>query len=128
MRSSAYTAVLSHAYLALVVCTNEETRVGKGHAPSASEMSVETAQKRAYASNCWNVLLRMREQRRATDFIANMATLARTDTLVMVSLKVLNVFTNIGCVTINSTEGSGKRGPMRAPTPYDEFLSNSFWA
>lgn len=89
MRSSAYTAVLSHAYSALMACTNEKTCMDEACAPSASEMSVETAQKRAYASNCWSVFLRIREQRRATDFIAKMATLARTDMLVLVSLNIL---------------------------------------
>ncbi|CAM9299674.1 unnamed protein product, partial [Sphacelaria rigidula] len=70
LRSSAYTAVLSHACAALMACTTEVTRSDEARWPAASEVSVETAQKRAYANNCWSVLLRMRDQRRATDFIA----------------------------------------------------------
>lgn len=68
-----------------MACTTEVTRSDEARWPAASEVSVETAQKRAYANNCWSVLLRMRDQRRATDFIAEMAALARTDTLVLVS-------------------------------------------
>lgn len=105
LRSSAYTAVLSHACAALMACTTEVTRSDESRWPAASEVSVETAQKRAYANNCWSVLLRMRDQRGATDFIAEMAALARTDTLVLVSSNIRHGCSQPGFPSIPCTEG-----------------------
>lgn len=71
-------------------CSSKEKR------PRMYEMSIETAQKRAYASNCYNLLLSKcmrdegrREQNKNSDeaatFVGQMATLARADDVVAVS-------------------------------------------
>lgn len=144
VKSNAHTAVLSHAYSALMACTNalaspkypsygssatmlqnhadptkegparaekmcnngsHSSKHGSVHAkrprlqPSLClhETTVETAQKRAYAGNCWSVLTskcnevggQAREQEHKSEidaFVAALTALARTDNVVLVSL------------------------------------------
>lgn len=118
IKLSGNTAALSHAYSALSVCTvaNADdsnidfSRIPPGltvgskslrldlqrkrrRQPSTYEMSIETAQKRAYASNCYRVLLsKIKEEcpkGEACDegkrFIARIASLSNSEDVVMVS-------------------------------------------
>lgn len=90
-------AVLSSAYSTLLVCADSNERVsfapssGNGgksarRRPCIYEMSVETAQKRAYARDCYDWMLSEYNQReagvlreRATSFIDELAQVSRTD-------------------------------------------------
>lgn len=96
-------AVMSHAYSALVVCVGGSSEMGPGisasdrseesirevsitRRPCVYEMSVETAQKRAYASNCYNQLLSeydqdVRQGKRATSFVEELVEIGRADTV-----------------------------------------------
>ncbi len=96
-------AGLSHAYAALLVCTRgnelslatptpDSGRERARYRSYAHEMSLETTQKRAYARNCFNLLLAACDEEvgkvepgvlgeRATSFIRDMAQVARGDTV-----------------------------------------------
>lgn len=94
-------AVLSSAYSALLVCAGRNGRSSFAPAsdngrkstrrrPCIYEISVETAQKRAYARNCYERILSERNQReagvlgeRATSFIYELAHVSRTDTVAL---------------------------------------------
>lgn len=98
-------AVISHAYSALVVCVGGISELESGISPSDSsgesirevstrrrpcvyEMSVETAQKRAYASNCYNQLLSefnqdVQQGNQATSFLEELVEISRGDTIAM---------------------------------------------
>lgn len=98
-------AVMSHAYSALVVCVGGSSELVSGASASVSseesiresstrrrpciyEMSVETAQKRAYASNCYNQVLSeytrdVRQGKRATSFMEELIAIAHRDTIAL---------------------------------------------
>lgn len=99
--ASCGTGLIPSETLETVLCCagQDPTRRRKRGRPSfVHETSVETAQKRAYASNCYGVLLskcnhddgprgRGFDDNGVTSFIAQMATLARMDVVVLVSYK-----------------------------------------
>lgn len=104
-------AAISHAYSALVVCVGGSSELESGtSAPDSSgeniregrtrrrpcvyEMSVETAQKRAYASNCYNQLLSeydqdVRQGKQTTSFIEELVEVARRDAVAIEVLCLL---------------------------------------
>lgn len=110
VRSPGSVAALSHAYSALLACTAKNfvdhklaPFLGSSAIPwnrdqtwrqlNTYELRVETTQKRAYASNCFDTLLckHSRDEDGSTKncdeaaiFLAHMATLATTDNVVMV--------------------------------------------
>lgn len=82
----------------VLCCAGQDPSRGRkrGRPSFAHETSVETAQKRAYASNCYGVLLskcnhsdgprgQVFDDNGVASFMAQMATLARMDTVVLVS-------------------------------------------
>lgn len=122
---------LSHTYSALSLCGGgrrlpiwdyDGDATGEGgtqpRAPSVYEMSVETAQKRAYASNCYTRLLSGSDDsdyleasmigERATGFIEDLARLARTDIVVLeiMCLALLEPWRRTGYTRTTRTESS----------------------
>lgn len=97
-------AVMSSAYSALMVCADRNEHVSFAPAPDSGgkssrrrqcnyEMKVETAQKRAYARNCYDRTISESNQReagvpgeRGTTFVDELAEVARTD---IVALEVM---------------------------------------
>lgn len=88
-------ALLSSAYSALLVCADRNEHMSlaptsERRRPCTYEMSVETAQKRAYARNCYDRMLSECNQReagvlgeRATNFIDELAQVSRSDTVAL---------------------------------------------
>lgn len=132
-------AVMSSAYSALLVCADGNEYLpfaptsdcgGKStrRRPSIYEMSVETAQKRAYARNCYDRMLSECNQReagvlgeRATRFIDELAEVSRTDTVALevMCLALLEPWRRTSCADSSLTSALltqvGTLNPKQTP-------------